>query len=174
MGLATRALRTTGPAMPANQSDTTLSSGFSSVGPASAATAPSADQYADAMLDHVRVMVKDVDRSRSFYARALAPLGYRVWHESVPGLVGLGPHQDTDEPRARIWLREGEGSSAGTLISLTAQSRQLVDTFHATALQAGGVDGGGPELRAFHPTYYSAYITDPDGVTLEVVCHQPE
>jgi catechol 2,3-dioxygenase-like lactoylglutathione lyase family enzyme len=126
------------------------------------------------MLDHVRLMVRDVDRSRDFYEHALAPLGYRVWHESTPGLVGLGPRDATQEPLARIWLRQGEGSSTGTLISFTVQSRQLVETFHATALEAGGRDGGEPGVRVFHPTYYSAYIIDDDGATLEVVCHRPE
>jgi catechol 2,3-dioxygenase-like lactoylglutathione lyase family enzyme len=126
------------------------------------------------MLDHVRVMVTDIDRSRSFYESALAPLGYQVRHESAPGLVGFGPHQATGEPLARIWLRQGEGSSVGTLVSFTVESRRLVETFHATALQAGGADGGAPGLRPFHPSYYSAYIGDPDGVTLEVVCHHAE
>jgi catechol 2,3-dioxygenase-like lactoylglutathione lyase family enzyme len=126
------------------------------------------------MLDHVRVMVRDLERSRRFYERTLASLGYRIWHESTPGLVGLGPEEASEEPLARIWLRQGEGSSTGTLISFTAERRELVHAFHAAGLEAGGADGGEPALRPFHPTYYSAYVVDPDGVTLEALCHRPE
>jgi catechol 2,3-dioxygenase-like lactoylglutathione lyase family enzyme len=124
------------------------------------------------VLDHVRVMVTDLDSSRAFYARALAPLGYRVWHDSTPGLVGLGPGDAAEEPLARVWLRQGEESSAGTLVSFTVGDQQLVDAFHQAGLAAGGRDGGAPELRPFHPSYFSAYVIDPDGVTLEVVCHR--
>jgi catechol 2,3-dioxygenase-like lactoylglutathione lyase family enzyme len=123
------------------------------------------------VLDHIRVMVSDVAASRAFYELVLAPLGYRVWQDSVPGLVGLGPGDATQEPRARLWLRQGEGSSAGTLVSFTAASRELVDAVHRAALAAGATDGGGPALRPFHPDYFSAYAVDRDGVTVEVVCH---
>jgi catechol 2,3-dioxygenase-like lactoylglutathione lyase family enzyme len=125
------------------------------------------------VLDHVRVMVTDIDLSRDFYERALAPLGYRVWHEPAPNLVGFGPSAATEEPLATFWLRQGEGSSAGTLVSFTVHSRDLVERFHANALQVGGADGGAPATRPFHRHYYSAYVLDPDGVTLEVVCHRP-
>jgi catechol 2,3-dioxygenase-like lactoylglutathione lyase family enzyme len=94
-----------------------------------------------AVLDHIRVMVADVAASRAFYERALSPLGYRVWQDSVPGLVGLGPADATQEPRARLWLRQGEGSSAGTLVSFAAASRELVDAVHRVALAAGATDG---------------------------------
>jgi catechol 2,3-dioxygenase-like lactoylglutathione lyase family enzyme len=125
------------------------------------------------VLDHVRVMVPDVQRSRSFYERVLATLDYRIWHEPAPGLVGFGPGAATEEPRATVWLREGAGESGGTLISFTVASRELVEAFHREALAAGGTDAGAPDLRSqFHPDYYSAYVLDPNGVTLEVVCHR--
>ncbi|MGZ4227069.1 MAG: VOC family protein [Solirubrobacteraceae bacterium] len=125
------------------------------------------------MLDHVRVMATDIERSRVFYRRVLGLLGYRVWHEVAPNLVGLGPSTATEEPLARFWLCEGDAPSTGTLVSFTVDSRELVERFHANALEAGGTDGGAPATRAFHPHYYSAYVIDPDGMTLEVVCHRP-
>jgi catechol 2,3-dioxygenase-like lactoylglutathione lyase family enzyme len=134
---------------------------------------PGSDHYATAVLDHVRIMVGNLDAGRAFYERALEPLGYRVWHDSVPGLIGLGPADATEEPLARFWLRQGEGSSAGTLVSFTVASRELVEVFHRTALAAGGADGGAPSPRPFHAHYFSAFVIDPDGVTLEAVCHRP-
>jgi catechol 2,3-dioxygenase-like lactoylglutathione lyase family enzyme len=118
-------------------------------------------------------MATDIERSRVFYRRVLGVLGYRVWHETAPNLVGLGPSTATEEPLATFWLREGDAPSTGTLVSFTVDSRELVHRFHATALEADGADGGAPATRPFHSHYYSAYAIDPDGVTIEVVCHRP-
>jgi predicted lactoylglutathione lyase len=53
--------------------------------------------------------------------------------------------------------------------------RATVDAFHAAALEAGGSDNGDPGLREdYHPTYYGAFVRDPDGNNIEVVCHRPE
>jgi hypothetical protein len=42
-------------------------------------------------------------------------------------------------------------------------------------LAAGGTDNGSPGVREhYHPTYYAAYVTDPDGNNIEAVCHTPE
>ena len=47
----------------------------------------------------------------------------------------------------------------------------MVDAFHEVALAAGGVDNGAPGVRAhYHDHYYAAYVLDPDGVNVEVVC----
>ena len=41
--------------------------------------------------------------------------------------------------------------------------------------RAGGTDNGEPGIRElYHPAYYGAYVLDPDGNNIEVVCHQPE
>jgi len=50
-----------------------------------------------------------------------------------------------------------------------------VDRFHAEALAAGGTDNGPPGIREdYHPTYYAAFVLDPDGNNIEAVCHAPE
>ena len=47
---------------------------------------------------------------------------------------------------------------------------ERVDRLRA-ALAAGGVDNGAPGVRAhYHDHYYAAYVLDPDGVNVEVVC----
>ena len=39
------------------------------------------------------------------------------------------------------------------------------------AMLAGGADNGAPGLRAdYSPTYYAAFLTDPDGNNVEAVC----
>jgi len=42
--------------------------------------------------------------------------------------------------------------------------------FHSTALEAGSTDAGAPGLRAHYgPSYYAAFVIDPDGHQLEAV-----
>ena len=49
----------------------------------------------------------------------------------------------------------------GTMVALTAKSREIVDAVHAAALAAGGADEGAPGLRG--DTFYGAYFRDLDG-----------
>lgn len=54
-----------------------------------------------------------------------------------------------------------------------APDRAAVDAFHAAALAQGGRDDGPPGLRPhYHPSYYAAFVLDPDGNRLEAVCHR--
>jgi pimeloyl-ACP methyl ester carboxylesterase len=60
-------------------------------------------------------------------------------------------------------------------VALAAPDRATVDAFHAAALEVGGTDNGEPGLREhYHPTYYGAYVLDPDGNNIEAVTHKPE
>lgn len=121
------------------------------------------------MLDHVTLPVGDVESSRRFYAAALAPLGLREIMGG-PDFAGFG------DVRPFFWI----GASAtvptrGTHVAFASPSRALVDAFHAAALAAGGRDNGAPGLRPqYHPTYYGAFVLDPDGHNIEAVCHAPE
>jgi catechol 2,3-dioxygenase-like lactoylglutathione lyase family enzyme len=54
----------------------------------------------------------------------------------------------------------------------TTPNRTAVDAFHAAAIGSGGKDDGAPGLRPrYSPTYYAAFVIDPDGYKLEAV-HQ--
>ena len=120
------------------------------------------------MIDHIVINVRDIARSTAFYARALAPLGYKVVRE-YPGTAGFGAG-----PRADIWIFRRDPITAGTHIALLCGSRALVDAFHAAAVAAGGRDNGAAGLRAnYHPDYYGAFVLDPDGNNIEAVCHEP-
>jgi catechol 2,3-dioxygenase-like lactoylglutathione lyase family enzyme len=121
------------------------------------------------MLDHIKLFVSDVDRSRAFYELALRPLGYRVLLEPVPGIVGMG----RDFPN--FWLARAEGAPTTAHIAIRADSRSVVDEFHEAALAAGGADNGAPGSRPqYHASYYGAFVHDPDGNNVEAVCHDPE
>jgi catechol 2,3-dioxygenase-like lactoylglutathione lyase family enzyme len=122
------------------------------------------------VLDHVGISVRDVAASRAFYERALEPLGFSVVME-FPGVPGAGLGLPG---RPSFWIRPGVPS--GPLhIAFHAADRARVDAFHAAALAAGGTDNGAPGLRThYHPTYYGAFVHDPDGNNVEAVCHTPD
>jgi predicted lactoylglutathione lyase len=59
-------------------------------------------------------------------------------------------------------------------VAFRVVSRDRVDAFYEAALAAGGRDNGAPGLRPhYHPYYYGAFVLDPDGHNVEVVCHEP-
>jgi catechol 2,3-dioxygenase-like lactoylglutathione lyase family enzyme len=120
------------------------------------------------MIDHLTLTVQDVARSRAFYTRALAPIGYAVRME-FEGFLGMGP-----EGKPCFWLKQGEVPSHAMHLSFAAPDRPAVDAFHAAALAAGAADNGPPGLRTdYHPSYYAAFVFDPDGHNVEAVCHKP-
>lgn len=125
------------------------------------------------MIDHIGVAVRDYEASKAFYLAALEPLGVRVVMELPPDVgakgVGLGKGM-----KPSLWIHPGE-PCAGMHLAITAETRAEVDAFHRAALAAGGRDNGAPGLRPhYHPTYYGAFVIDPNGVNLEAVCHKPE
>jgi lactoylglutathione lyase len=51
---------------------------------------------------------------------------------------------------------------------------RVVEAAHAFALAHGGRGDAAPGLRPhYHEHYYGAYVRDPDGNKLCVVCHDP-
>jgi catechol 2,3-dioxygenase-like lactoylglutathione lyase family enzyme len=121
------------------------------------------------MLDHLGFDVSDYERSKAFYEKALAPLGLKLLMEPVPGVGGFGNGQ-----KPFFWIGTRGEPQSGIHVAFTADSRPMVDAFHAAALEAGGSDNGAPGVREiYHPTYYGAYVLDPDGNNVEAVCHGP-
>ncbi|HEV7491474.1 MAG TPA: VOC family protein [Rhodanobacteraceae bacterium] len=128
------------------------------------------------MLDHIGFSVSDPARSRAFYVKALAPLGYMpvmdLTREQTGSYEGTGFGANG---RPYLWIGAGEPSSGPMHVALVAASRADVDRFHAAAIAAGGRDNGPPGLRPhYHLDYYGAFVFDPDGNNVEAVCHAPE
>ena len=117
------------------------------------------------MYDHIGLHVKDLSASVRFYGAALAALGH-VPGPRDDGYAGIGP------PGAPgLWLYAGGSQSHGTHVAFRAADRASVDRFHHDGLAAGGRDNGGPGRRPdYSPTYYAAFLIDPDGNKVEAVC----
>ena len=121
------------------------------------------------MLDHVGLNVSDYARSRDFYAQALAPLGFTLLMEPIPQTGGFGVGV-----KPTFWITDRRKPATENVhVAFPAADRATVDAFHAAALAAGGTDNGQPGPREiYHPTYYGAYVLDPDGNNVEAVCHE--
>jgi catechol 2,3-dioxygenase-like lactoylglutathione lyase family enzyme len=121
------------------------------------------------MFDHVGVNVADYERSKAFYEQALVPFGYGVvmdfpqWHACGFGKDG----------KPSFWVSQRDPHTTGTHVALAADDRATVDAFYAAAIAAGGTENGAPGIREhYHPTYYAAFVHDPDGNNVEAVCHR--
>jgi catechol 2,3-dioxygenase-like lactoylglutathione lyase family enzyme len=121
------------------------------------------------ILDHIGLAVRDFGRSRTFFRRALAPLGIETVLEGE-GWAMLGK-----DGRPEFWFGV-HGIPPGPIhIAFSAETREQVRAFHRAALAAGGRDNGAPGIRAkYHPNYYGAFVFDPDGHNIEAVCHKAE
>jgi catechol 2,3-dioxygenase-like lactoylglutathione lyase family enzyme len=122
------------------------------------------------MLDHLGFNVSDYERSKAFYERALAPLGIELLMEPVEAVAGFG-----DDQKPYFWIAaRGPAPQTPVHVAFDTGDREIVDAFHAAALEAGGTDNGAPGVREiYHPHYYGAYVLDPDGNNIEAVCHKP-
>lgn len=118
------------------------------------------------ILDHLTITVSDFERAKRFYQQALESLGIAVIAE-YDGYAGMGK-----DGRPQFWFAQGNVGEHRTHIAFSAGSHAEVDAFYRAALAAGGTDNGAPGLREiYHPTYYGAFVLDPDGYNVEAVCH---
>jgi catechol 2,3-dioxygenase-like lactoylglutathione lyase family enzyme len=127
------------------------------------------------ILDHVTLVVSHYARSKAFYEKTLAPLGITPLMEHGES-CGFGRGSKPD-----FWIGAGPTSFqkpeqlrviTPTHVAFAARTRQEVVEFYRAALEAGGKDFGAPGVRLeYHPSYYGAFVLDPDGHDIEAVIH---
>jgi catechol 2,3-dioxygenase-like lactoylglutathione lyase family enzyme len=123
------------------------------------------------LIDHITVAVSDLTKSRLFYERAFAPLGYTLsfGKENVFWAFDIGngclfeiQQADSASPLTRVH------------VAFRAKNRAEVDAFYQSALAAGARDNGAPGPRPdYAPDYYACFILDPDGYNIEAMINQP-
>lgn len=118
------------------------------------------------LIDHLQLVVKDLEPSRRFYTAVFEAL-------QIP-MSGSGEdHFWADE----LFVSTPDSSAARGEptgrhhLAFQARDRAMVEAFHRAALAHGGRDNGAPGERSYHPGYYAAFALDPDGNNVEAVYH---
>jgi catechol 2,3-dioxygenase-like lactoylglutathione lyase family enzyme len=126
------------------------------------------------MIDHTGVTVTDFAKSKAFYARALAPIGYGLLMELSAAMTGGSDVAGFGvPPKPDFWIMAGKPNVPPIHVAFRVASRALVDAFYKAAISAGGRDNGAPGLRPhYHANYYGGFVLDPDGHNIEAVCHE--
>ncbi len=90
------------------------------------------------MIDHIGFPVSDYERAKTFYLKALAPLGYSLIMEvsqdqnDAPA-AGFGINGKPD-----FWIGGEGGLNKPVHIAITTNDRAAVDAFYKAALASGG------------------------------------
>ena len=118
------------------------------------------------VFDHVGLSVSDLEASRRCYELAFTELGY--------GEPYSGPNIFEWEDLAISEARRDRPVTRNLHLALVASSREQVDSWWRAMTAAGYPDDGAPGPRPqYSPTYYGAFVRDPDSNSLEAV-HQGE
>lgn len=123
------------------------------------------------IIDHIGLLVSDYEASKHFYATILAPLGGSYIRNSG-GWAGFGAK---DEPQ--FWIGPAiKGSKVQSVhLAFRAPSREVVRAVRALALSCGGTLHEPKDfLKDYDPFFYAAFVRDPDGHVIEIVCREPD
>jgi len=118
------------------------------------------------LIDHIGLVVGDIEASRRFYEAIFQVLG-----------IPMGGVSDDDFWADEVFVssrdsRAVQGQLTGRHhLAFQAKDRATVDAVHKAGLANGGRDNGAPGERAYHPGYYAAFLLDPDGNNVEAVHH---
>lgn len=116
------------------------------------------------MIDHVTVSVSNLEKSKQFYEKTLAPLGYKIafGEAGVFWAFNIG--------NGLFEIRQAEGPLTSFHIAFRVESHEKVRKFYDAALKAGGKDHGPPGPRPHYTEkYYACFILDPDEHNIEVM-----
>lgn len=117
----------------------------------------------------------DCGKSNAFYDSVLATIGWKT-HAAFPGWRAYS--EDGAGSGFVLWVAtpfNGQAATVGngSMIGFFAKSQRAVDDFYAAAMDHGGTDEGAPGPRPqYGPKWYAAYVRDPAGNKLAIVCNE--
>jgi catechol 2,3-dioxygenase-like lactoylglutathione lyase family enzyme len=120
------------------------------------------------LVDHIQLVVPDLEASKRFYGAILEVLGIPIGGEG-PGFFWADELCVSSPDSVSAAGRE----TGRAHIAFQARDQAMVERFHAAGLAAGGRDHGQPGPRPYHPGYYAAFVLDPAGNNIEAVYHGP-
>ena len=126
------------------------------------------------MIGYVTIGAKDSEASGKFYDAVFGAIGNeRKFADG--GWIGYGP-KGKDEHSVYVcppFNKEAASFGNGMMIAFKTDAKDKVDAAYKAAIAAGGRDEGHPGVREnYSPNYYGAYVRDPDGTKICIVCHK--
>ncbi len=98
------------------------------------------------------------------------------FYRSVLSVLGIEPsHADAELVEWEDWAmsptdREHPAVTRGLHVGFRARDREAVDAFWRAGIDAGYSDAGPPGPRPIYgPDYYSGFLLDPDGNSIEAI-----
>lgn len=129
------------------------------------------------MIAYIIVGADDMASAKRFYSAFLPDLGYELT-EQPDGLSFAPTAQSPAFPEFYVKSAfDGRPASAGngSMVAFQANSQKQVRDLYAAAIAAGGSDEGPPGFRdAYGPTFYVAYLRDPQGNKLALFSSNPD
>jgi catechol 2,3-dioxygenase-like lactoylglutathione lyase family enzyme len=113
------------------------------------------------MIGYVTIGTNDLNRATTFYDQLLAEVGAKqIFGMDRIKFYGNGP----GKPMLAVCVpydKQPQHRGNGNMVAIPGGSREGVDKLHARAMELGATDEGAPGERM--PTFYGAYVRDPDG-----------
>jgi catechol 2,3-dioxygenase-like lactoylglutathione lyase family enzyme len=129
------------------------------------------------MIGYITIGAADIKQAKTFYDSVLLTIGWKPFAD-YGDPIGYAQNETGDGQT--IWIcKPFDGEAArpgnGIMVGFDAETREQVHAFYDAAMKAGGRDEGGPGPRAtYGPNWYAAYLRDPTGNKLAIVCRKPE
>ena len=129
-------------------------------------------------VDHLDLVVTDLERSLEFYNGLLEPLGF-TRNSEIVGERGERVVYIGGTGGASVSLREAQSDAHATPydryavgihhLCFVAESREAVDERAAWLRGRGAEIESEPREYDYTPGYYAVFFYDPDGIKLEIV-----
>lgn len=120
------------------------------------------------MINHISLTVSDFAGSVAFYTEILETIEIKPLFTIENEAIGFGSH------RPFFWIGASDAThpiSKNVHIAFSCSTKSEVDDWYSSAIAAGAKDNGKPGFRPeYHENYYAAFVIDPDGNNIEVVC----
>lgn len=129
-------------------------------------------------INHLDLVVSDIERSKRFYSELLRSLGWSgvldvkgergetIWYLLLHD-TALGLREKQSDAHAVPYDRYAVGVHH---VAFDAPSREAVNRCWEWVLEQGtAIESAPKEFPHYSPGYYAAFFYDPDGIKLEVV-----
>ncbi len=120
-------------------------------------------------ISFVMVGTNNIEKSSKFYDAILTHLGMKRV-TVTERYIGYG---SSEEDGVKFYItkphnKENATAGNGTMVALSADTKEAVNMFHKTALENGAIDEGTPGIRS-DGNYYG-YVRDHDGNKITARC----